>query len=94
VPQGWRHKALKPRRARFGLRTRLPNSNFSYGYQWWLLQRPRTLAAALGVFGQFLIIDPVNNTMMVCASAWPKAFIPELLDDVFAYFLGLSIAPE
>jgi CubicO group peptidase (beta-lactamase class C family) len=94
VPRGWLRKALKPSRARFSLRKRLPNSNFGYGQQWWLLQRPRSLSAAIGVFGQFLIMDHASNTIMVCASAWPRAHIPELFDDVFAYFLGLSISRE
>jgi CubicO group peptidase (beta-lactamase class C family) len=94
VSRGWLRKALKPSRARFSFRKRLPNSNFGYGCQWWLLQRPRALSAAIGVFGQFLIIDQASNMIMVCASAWPRAHIPELFDNVFAYFLGLSVSRE
>ena len=47
-------------------------SGFGYGYQWWRPDPERQAFTGLGVFGQFLWIDPAADAVCVLASAWPS----------------------
>lgn len=55
-----------------------------YGYQWWL--RPNGQYSAIGVYGQFICIEPKQNIVMVKLSHWPKVYIADLESEVFAFF--------
>lgn len=47
-----------------------------YGYQWWVL--PGGRYAAIGIFGQSIMIDPAKKLVIVLSSAWPTATGKEL----------------
>jgi CubicO group peptidase (beta-lactamase class C family) len=46
-----------------------------YGYQWWT--RADGTYDAVGIFGQWIHIDPRRALVIVASSAWPKATDPE-----------------
>ncbi len=47
-----------------------------YGYQWWVL--PGGRYAAIGIFGQSIMIDPAKKLVIAMSSAWPTATGKEL----------------
>jgi CubicO group peptidase (beta-lactamase class C family) len=47
-----------------------------YGYQWWVL--PGGRFAAIGIFGQSILVDPAKKLVIVTSSAWSKAVGPDL----------------
>ena len=44
---------------------------FGYGYQWWTM--PNGRFAALGIFGQSVMIDPAKKLVVVMSGSWPTA---------------------
>ena len=42
-----------------------------YGYQWWVL--PGGRFAAIGIFGQSIMVDPAKKLVIAMSSAWPSA---------------------
>lgn len=46
-----------------------PYSEFGYGYQWWLPVGTEHEFVAIGVFGQWIYINPVKNVIIVKTSA-------------------------
>jgi len=44
---------------------------FGYGYQWWTM--PNGRFAALGIFGQSIMIDPAKKLVVVMSGSWPTA---------------------
>jgi CubicO group peptidase (beta-lactamase class C family) len=47
-----------------------------YGYQWWVL--PGGRYAAIGIFGQSIMVDPARKLVIAISSAWPTATGKEL----------------
>ncbi|MFY0639883.1 MAG: serine hydrolase [Bermanella sp.] len=45
------------------------NTNFGYGYQWWLPENPDQEFLAIGIYGQYIFIDRKTNTVIVKNSA-------------------------
>ncbi|MBN8814694.1 MAG: beta-lactamase family protein [Sphingomonas sp.] len=72
VPDGWFAAATTnqvPVSAELGDRS-------GYGYQWWVL--PGGRYAAIGIFGQSIMIDPAKKLVIAISSAWPTATGKEL----------------
>lgn len=44
---------------------------FGYGYQWWTM--PGGRFAALGIFGQSIMVDPARKLVVVMSGSWPAA---------------------
>lgn len=44
---------------------------FGYGYQWWIPEDPQGEFLAIGVWGQYIYIDPVREVVIVKTSADP-----------------------
>ncbi len=47
-------------------------SNTGYGYQWWIPISERKDYLAIGVYGQFIYVDPINNIIIAKNSADPN----------------------
>ena len=47
------------------------NATFDYGYQWWT--RDDGSFAAIGIFGQYIFIDPARNLVIAGNSSWQDA---------------------
>lgn len=85
LPKGWRDEAGSPQSPvtqywkLYG-----ESSPWGYGYQWWALP-PGTAGApegaptftAIGIHGQYLYINPVENTVIVQWAAWRNSSEPE-----------------
>lgn len=67
VPDGWFAAATSSQIP--------PSEDFAggggYGYQWWVL--PGGRYAAIGIFGQSIMIDPAKKLVIAISSAWPTA---------------------
>ncbi|PHR90970.1 MAG: 6-aminohexanoate hydrolase [Robiginitomaculum sp.] len=48
-----------------------------YQYQWWTMMDSDAYQA-IGIFGQFILVDPASETVIVKTSYWPKSWVPEL----------------
>lgn len=44
---------------------------FGYGYQWWIPENPRGDVLAIGIWGQYIYVDPARSTVIVKTSADP-----------------------
>jgi CubicO group peptidase (beta-lactamase class C family) len=44
---------------------------FGYGYQWWVV--PGGRFAAIGIFGQSILVDPAKKLVVVMSGSWPTA---------------------
>jgi CubicO group peptidase (beta-lactamase class C family) len=44
---------------------------FGYGYQWWTM--PGSRFAAIGIFGQSILVDPAKKLVVVMSGSWPTA---------------------
>lgn len=64
VPDGWFGRATTPK-------VTFAQPGYGYGYQWWTL--PRGRFAAVGIFGQSILVDPAHCIVIVTLSAWPRA---------------------
>ena len=48
------------------------DQHWGYGYQWWLPKGSATDFAAIGIWGQFIYVDPASKTVIVKFSADPN----------------------
>lgn len=48
-----------------------------YQYQWWTVKDSEAYEG-IGIFGQFLYVDPDTETVIVKTSHWPKSWVPAL----------------
>ena len=64
LPEGWMEESTSPSSGYDG-----------YGYLWWLAGDG--VFAGIGIFGQYLWMDPADNIVIVTHSAWPYATNPE-----------------
>lgn len=67
---------------------------WGYGYQWWLPEGSRGDFSAIGIWGQFIYVDPGTNTVIVKTSADPnfKEHEPEAIAVFRAIADGLDRA--
>lgn len=48
------------------------DSGFGYGYQWWIPLQPDDDYSAIGIYGQFIYINPKRNIVIAKTSAYPN----------------------
>lgn len=69
LPDGWVDEASTPKILKSG-------ETIDYGYLWWVATTPQSRAHkayyAVGIFGQFVYIDPAERVVVVTTSAEPK----------------------
>ena len=63
MPRGWVADATAPHVA-------LDDAGDGYGYQWWTL--PGRRFAAIGIFGQSVLVDPAHRIVIVILGTWPR----------------------
>ncbi|MEO8934347.1 MAG: serine hydrolase [Xanthomarina sp.] len=49
-----------------------PGNGFGYGYQWWIPKSEQGEYMAMGVYGQYIYVNPTTKTVIVKLSANPK----------------------
>ena len=65
-------------------------TNDGYGYLWWL--RGGGVYSAIGIYGQALFIDPVDELIIVTLSAWPQATGREFSQHRSTFFTAVRAA--
>lgn len=64
----------------------IPYAALGYGYQWWIPAGTEQEFAAIGVYGQWIYVNPTSNTIIVKMSADPN-FVAPLYDEKNIEFL-------
>jgi CubicO group peptidase (beta-lactamase class C family) len=74
VPAQWIQDSIVPDgdHVQPGVDNPRSDSGFGYGYQWWLPLNPKGDYAAIGIYGQFIYINPVLDVVIVKTSAYPR----------------------
>lgn len=71
LPAGWIKESITPDAPHLvpGKRSN-SDSPMGYGYQWWLPEGGKKDYSAIGVYNQFVYVNPEHNTVIVKLSAW------------------------
>jgi CubicO group peptidase (beta-lactamase class C family) len=89
LPVAWLGEATAPQRSYAGYGKVLQGSELGYGYLWWLRPQPQRMFLAMGIFGQFILIEPASHSVMVVLSAWDKPFEFAHYQETFELFDSL-----
>src|SRR5262249_40161408 len=65
LPRGWVELATQPQDPQVQLGKLEPGYALGYGFQWWCLPGPNHRFTAQGIHGQFVLVDPVKQLVMV-----------------------------
>jgi len=89
LPKGWIAKATQPQRpqVQYG---KLGDGPLGYGYQWWLIPGPDRAFTGEGIYGQFLMVNPDLDLVVVKTSAWTGPWDDAMAEETFAMFAALS----
>ena len=49
----------------------LSESTFGYGYQWWIPPEPAGDFLAIGIYNQFIYVDPQHQIVIAQSAAYP-----------------------
>ena len=94
VPSEWIARATTPQASRLARGT--IDSDWGYGYQWWLPRGSNSDFAAIGIWGQFIYVSPETRTVIVKLSADPD-FKPHEVEAIAAFraiAAGLASGPS
>ena len=71
VPRAWVLASVMPDAPH--LQPGNPNSSWvlGYGYQWWIPQQPDGDYLAIGIYNQFIYVDPKRKIVIAKSSAYP-----------------------
>ena len=82
LPDGWREQAGQPGAAVTAHGKLYPGYPLGYGYQWWSFPTGANAIpfhdgafTALGIFGQFVYINPAQDVVAVVWSAWRSSWL-------------------
>jgi hypothetical protein len=67
IPKDWVEASINPDAPHL-----LPNNSLGYGYQWWIPPGNSGEFMAMGVYGQFVYINPLTQTVVAKLSANPR----------------------
>ena len=81
LPDGWIEEASRPQM--------IDGAPVDYGYMLWPLDDGAY--AAIGIFGQFVVVQPENNMVIAMWSAQPKPEDTDAIDE-YAFFNALAKA--
>ena len=89
LPKGWIALATQPQRpqVQYG---KLGDGPLGYGYQWWLIPGQDRAFTGEGIYGQFLMVNPELDLVVVKTSAWTAAWDDPMALETFAMFDALS----
>lgn len=92
LPAGWAEVATRPADAYVDYGKLAPGYALGYGYQWWCLPGDHQRFAAEGIHGQFIVVDPVQQLVMVKLSSWLHAWDDKKEAETYAFFAALADA--
>lgn len=73
VPAAWVAAATRPNRPQVEYGKLSAAHGWGYGYQWWLPPGEKGVFVAIGIFGQYIYVDPKRDLVIVKTAAWPTA---------------------
>lgn len=98
LPDGWREQAGQPDAAVTAHGQLYPGYPLGYGYQWWSFPTGANAIpfhdgafTALGIFGQFVYINPAEDVVAVVWSAWPSSWLETAEFETYT-LLGTAVA--
>jgi CubicO group peptidase (beta-lactamase class C family) len=98
LPDGWREQAGQPGTAVTAHGQLYPGYPLGYGYQWWSFPTGAKAIpfhegafTALGIFGQFLYINPAQDVVAVVWSAWRSSWLEKAEFETYT-LLGTAVA--
>jgi len=95
VSAQWVHDAITPDAPHLQAYVKKPytdeSSSFGYGYQWWIPESTEGDYSAIGVYNQFIYVNPTRDIVIVKLSAFsdysltnePKYFLEEETIEIF-----------
>lgn len=93
LPEGWREQAGQPSAAVTAHGQLYPGYPLGYGYQWWSFPTGANALpfhdgafTALGIFGQFIYLNPAQDMVAVVLSAWPSSWIETAEFETYTLF--------
>jgi CubicO group peptidase (beta-lactamase class C family) len=86
LPEGWVAEATVPRDPQVDYGKLAPDYPLGYGYQWWCFPGPDHAFTGQGIHGQFLMVNPVLDLVVVKTSAWPVPWDDAKEKETYAFF--------
>jgi CubicO group peptidase (beta-lactamase class C family) len=86
LPEGWVAEATVPRDPQVEYGKLYPEYPLGYGYQWWCFPGPDHAFTAQGIHGQFVMVNPVLDLVVVKTSAWPVPWEDAKERETYALF--------
>ncbi len=73
IPADWVHASVNPTAPHLQPgENPLSDWTFGYGYQWWIPEDPQGDFTAIGVWGQYIHVDPLREVVIVKTGADPE----------------------
>jgi CubicO group peptidase (beta-lactamase class C family) len=92
LPAGWVEQATRPSSPQVEYGNLYPGYPLGYGFQWWCLPGPHHSFTAQGIHGQFVLVDPVEDLVVVKLSNWPHAWEEAMEAETYAFFGAVANA--
>ena len=92
LPEGWVEQATRPSSPQVQFGKLYPGYPLGYGFQWWCLPGPHHSFTAQGIHGQFVLVDPAEDLVVVKLSSWPHAWEDKMEAETYAFFGAVADA--
>ncbi|MFD1199252.1 serine hydrolase domain-containing protein [Brucella gallinifaecis] len=96
VPEQWVHDSVTPDAPYLMPGRNMPDGKvaYGYGYQWWIPSDPQGDFVGVGIYGQFIYVNPVKNVVIVKTSAYANFNIDgqAMKDETIHMFQSLANA--
>lgn len=86
LPEGWVAEATIPHDPQVDYGKLIPDYPLGYGYQWWCFPGPDHAFTGQGIHGQFVMVNPVLDLVVVKTSAWPVPWDDAKERETYAFF--------
>lgn len=90
LPKGWVAEATVPDRPHLQPGRLYSGYPLGYQYQWWCFPGDHHAFTAQGIYGQFVVVDPVLDLVVVKTSNWPTPWVLPHELELYALFDALS----
>jgi hypothetical protein len=90
LPEGWVAEATVPKSRQVDYGKLYPEYPLGYGYQWWCFPGQDHAFTAVGIHGQFVMVNPVLDLVVVKTSAWPVPWDDAKERETYALFHAIE----